>query len=604
MPKADRDEIIELTEIVEEGHPETPNLSPATPKSAAQEDTLDDLDLEKEIDQIFADLNAPEETSRHTAPEGSLEGLPGGSQDDFPNVFQDTAQDASQGDPGRKQSTSADHLATDTLNFDDLFKEADAQRPAEDTIDHSPTSSHPPDVIDGVTDVSGPDAADDFERLFAEEAESLQKPATTASEPPADISPEDAPPSPDALQPSPQEAEAVAAHTAAADTSDGASFIDEDPSEAQTEHAITQSSSLPETDLVTHGAFKDDSGEQHQADHPAPFQEQHHDDALSQSALSESVLQRLQVLEERLAGLEGRETPQQDRDSLLAQLEQRINERFDSGLETLRQAVDSMPEQAQASAQQVFDAQQTALAAEVATEVEQRLEKMLTEHVSEHLDALKTSIISELEPKIASMVADLRLQGDGLPDARDAEFVARLDGFQEQLEQLAQQDAKGSAPGESPEDNLEESLTPMLQKREEQLETRLLEMFRQKMDTLRAGQEKQANILSKDLENIQDSWTKLQEKFMALQEEWQSFQQEIPTPSPEPLEALDADPPSPGTSARDEHLANRLAVFKSDLLEELQNEIQKAVPLAAAQIIREEIEALSREEGEDESNQS
>ncbi|WP_045219065.1 hypothetical protein [Desulfonatronum thioautotrophicum] len=609
MPKADRDEIIELTEIVEEGHPETPNLSPAASTPATREDTLDDLDLEKEIDQIFADLNAPEETARHTAPEGSPE--------ESPSRLHDASQDAFQDDPGRKPSSTEDHLATDTLNFDDLFKEADDQHPAEDTVDHSATAfesldvTHPPEANERTTDVSGPDAADDFERLFAEESESFQKPATTDPETSVDTSPEEALPGPDGLPPSPEEAEAVAAHSAAADTSDDINILDEEPAEARTEPSIAQSPNLPETDPPTHDTFNDDSGEQHQADHPVSSQEQPRDDAQFQAALPESFLKRLQELEERLAGLEERESPQPDRDSLLAQLEQRISERFDSSLEALRHAVDNLPEQAQASAQQLFDARQATLAAEATTEVEQRLEKMLTERVSEHLDTLKATIISDLEPRIASMVTDQRVQDDGLPDAQEAEFIARLDGLQEQLNQLTQQETKSSAPEggleENPEANLEESLAPMLQKREEQLETRLLETFRQEMDTLRASQENQAGVLNQDLKNIQDSWTTLQAKFMALQEEWQTFRQEISAPPPETLEASEAhgvDPLNSDASVLDAHLDIRLAAFKSDLLEELQHEIHAAVPLAAAQIIREEIEALSREEDEDESNQS
>lgn len=50
--------IIELTDVVEEGHPDQPNL-PRAASSSMDNEVLDDLDLEKEIDQIFADLGAP-----------------------------------------------------------------------------------------------------------------------------------------------------------------------------------------------------------------------------------------------------------------------------------------------------------------------------------------------------------------------------------------------------------------------------------------------------------------------------------------------------------------------------------------------------------------
>lgn len=65
MSTTAENKIIELTDVVEEGHPDRPNLPPqgATPNtSEASGNVLSDLDLEKEIDQIFADLGAPSST--------------------------------------------------------------------------------------------------------------------------------------------------------------------------------------------------------------------------------------------------------------------------------------------------------------------------------------------------------------------------------------------------------------------------------------------------------------------------------------------------------------------------------------------------------------
>ncbi|HDQ41250.1 MAG TPA: hypothetical protein ENN39_09525 [Desulfonatronum sp.] len=60
MPST-KEEIVELTDVVEEGHPDRPNLSPQSASPEANE-ALDDIALEKEIDQIFADLGAPSST--------------------------------------------------------------------------------------------------------------------------------------------------------------------------------------------------------------------------------------------------------------------------------------------------------------------------------------------------------------------------------------------------------------------------------------------------------------------------------------------------------------------------------------------------------------
>lgn len=77
MPTTPENEIIELTDVVEEGHPDQPNLPPQSfsPSSnkALEDEVLDDLDLEKEIDQIFADLSTTPKDSASNDAKKSLD---------------------------------------------------------------------------------------------------------------------------------------------------------------------------------------------------------------------------------------------------------------------------------------------------------------------------------------------------------------------------------------------------------------------------------------------------------------------------------------------------------------------------------------------------
>jgi BMFP domain-containing protein YqiC len=89
MPIPPENEIIELTEVVEEGHPDRPNLSSQSFSQSADK-VLDELDLEKEIDQIFADLGTTADERASNDSKKSLDKDP--SLDD---LFDDSKPSAS-----------------------------------------------------------------------------------------------------------------------------------------------------------------------------------------------------------------------------------------------------------------------------------------------------------------------------------------------------------------------------------------------------------------------------------------------------------------------------------------------------------------------------
>lgn len=71
MPDKEHNEIIELTDVVEEGHPDQPNL-PSQGEVPATDEALDDLDLEKEIDEIFSGLGASSSEDKADGSSASL----------------------------------------------------------------------------------------------------------------------------------------------------------------------------------------------------------------------------------------------------------------------------------------------------------------------------------------------------------------------------------------------------------------------------------------------------------------------------------------------------------------------------------------------------
>lgn len=549
MPSAAKNEIIDLTDIVEEGHPETPNLKTTKP-SAAKDETLDDLDLEREIDQIFADLGPPEQ-----------EGQDGGS---------DIA-----GEPD-----------SDTLDLDDLFEDKD---------DKSLEASDKPGSLNAGED-SALDLEKDFNKLFDEQALPEQK-----SEQEPDASTEAAPPSkdePDWLA----ELDGLGLDEAEPESTDASSYLtDAAPADSEMKDA-TKHEDVPEPKQV-------EGSETTQETSPDTIYEIHEDvssiagkTSHDHPVLPESVLQRLQEFEDRLAALEKREpslvdVPEPDLDGLLTQVDQRIDERVGSRVDSVQQALNGMTEQMESTAAGIVDAELGRLAESLSADVEQRLRDRLEERLEESLqgrmEELKASVREDIEQKLASSLDELKQRNGEQPeDPRIAGLTAEMDALRERIEDLTQSRIADSAKV----DSLEESAASTLQEREKDIEARLLDTVRQEMGSMRADWDGQKNVLAKDLENSLNYWAKLQDKFKELQGEWQALRQEQGEIRAGEQEAGVAPFPD---GWRDELVAlmdERLESLGMELRKQLTDEMDKAVPLAAARIIREEIQAMSQEE--------
>ncbi|PTN35960.1 hypothetical protein [Desulfonatronum sp. SC1] len=642
MPSAAKDDIIDLTDIVEEGHPETPNLKTAK-SSAPTDETLDDLDLEKEIDQIFADLGPPERDGQ-----GNASGKEGEADSDMLNLdglFEDQGDKAPEASDLVEGTGAGDDSALDFAeDFDKLFGE---EAPSNQDIEPGP---------DATTEVT-PQSADEPDWLAELDGLGLDEPkpetndvATDApSDLLADISADmNVAPEMDLVADLENVLESKLEPEPAQDTV-------QEAARGETEETPDVISSVPEETVpdLTFSA-QDDPAPVQQATDVDAFPGQEVGEVPAQAALPESFLQRIQELEDRLAALENQEPPQvvvpepdldglltqvderiaaspalarvsesqaealqamksrlsaieqqeppqPDIDDLLTLVDQRIDERVGSRVDTVQQALDGVTEQVETAAAKIVDAELAKLSESMSADVEQRLRDRLEERLEERigvslqgrLEELKASIREDIEQQVAFSFDELKQDdGEQPEDPRIAELAAGLDTLRERIEEIAQNRVADSAT----EGNLDESLTPMLQEREEHLEARLLDTVRQEMGSMREDWDGQKNTLAKDLENSLNYWTKLQDKFKALQGEWQVLRQD--------REATPTDGQEAGIAAfsdgwRDELAAlldERLEALREELRRELTDEMDKAVSLAAARIIREEIQAMSQEE--------
>ena len=409
MPSAAKDEIIDLTDIVEEGHPETPNLKTAKP-SAATDETLDDLDLEREIDQIFADLGPPERDGQGGA--SGKKGEPDTDTLDLDGLFEDKGDKASEASDGTEGTSAGDDSSLDFAeDFDKLFDE-EAQPKQKNKQDSDASTEAAPRSEDA------PDWLEELDGLGLSEAKSETAGA------PTDTSTDVSPNIPDA---------------AAADSEMKADTDLEDVPQTEPE-PVSEPATALKTDQGTIEVLEDVSSiVEKTANEDLVLDEV----STPEAALPESVLQRLQELEDRFSALEQREPPQidvpePDLDGLLVQMDQRIDERVGSRVDSVQRTVDGMAEQTETAVAKVVDAELAKLSASMSVDVEQRLKERLEESFAEHLekrlDEYKASILKDIEQRLASAMNELK-QGNGEQpeDPQIAELAAVLD---ERLETL------------------------------------------------------------------------------------------------------------------------------------------------------------------------
>jgi hypothetical protein len=552
MPSASKDEIIDLTDIVEEGHPETPNLKTAKPSAAADE-TLDDLDLEREIDQIFADLDPPE-------------------------------QDDQGGASGKKGEADSD-----TLDLDGLFDVQDGNASEASGRTEGP----------GVGNDSALDFAEDFEKIFDEQAHSKQsteRESNASTEAAAQSQGE-----PDWLaelgglgldEANPQAASAPtdASRDVPPDISDTATTASE--MKAETDIGGTPNTE-PEADLERKTILERDLGTTDEVledvssvadndpnEYPAldkvSTPESAISEATSETALPESVLQRLQELEDRLVALENREPPQvdvpgPDLDGLLAQMDERI-----TVSPTLAKLSESQSESLQAletrlSAIEQLETPQPGLEGLLA-QMDERITASpalakLSESQSESLQALETrlSAIEQLEtpqPDLEGLLAQVDQRIEGHVGSRFDTVLQAVDNMAEQAETAAAKvvDTELVKLSESISSDIEQRLKERLEERLEELRTSMQEDIEQKLasgmnELKQDNAEQEASVAPSP-----DGW---RDELVALLDER--------------LESLGME-------------------LRKELRKELTDAMDKAVPLAAARIIREEIQAMSQEE--------
>lgn len=603
MPKADRDEIIELTEIVEEGHPETPNLSPAASTPATREDTLDDLDLEKEIDQIFADL----------APSS----------------------------PGDRSKGERESVESDMLDLDELFADQEGPQAVDRVGVPERGTEHAPEHAANPDDAQISDVDDDFEKLFAQVDERQQTETETLTDAQAEPEGLSEPSSEETDWPTGIEngarddsawGDAEALETeAASDPFAGESPEETTEQDAPGDSAVADGQSSREQAAQEQPAVDGLPDREFSPDFPTPESEEtaglgadwgagettsSRDDTrdelepplasgterVDQAFPPDVLLERLQAMEARLAGLEQRDVFQPDMDILPALVDERINARIGEMLPgsrdhakqdeatisevnvQIQQALEGMTGQIEIMVAKAVENKYTAFAEAVTDEVERRFEQFLEARLDQHLDRLfdqhKARILEEVwqneapEASVLNQAGEVR--GDEHADAtRIAELAAGLDDLRDEVR------AEGR--------DREQNTTSLLQDQE----GRIIETVRQEIQALRTDWDERMDTLATDVKRSSSDLAEQQARVESLQGEWQAWQlaQDQGLADDEAQELGDSSDP-----LRDERLAEFIESRLEAMRAEVMDEMRRAVPLAAAQIIREEIQALAQEE--------
>lgn len=186
------EKIIELTDVVEEGHPDQPNL-PQAASSSTGNGVLDDLDLEKEIDQIFADLGAPSADSEASADadkaaedELDLDDLFGKAQTESDHEAGQSAQGQDNATPLGENEDVLQELAEGGTDVGDdahpAMEQEESLAPAPDELPNlDAPDEEPPGPMDGQGQAEIPQAALKTHRE-AEELSALQQRLATMEE--------------------------------------------------------------------------------------------------------------------------------------------------------------------------------------------------------------------------------------------------------------------------------------------------------------------------------------------------------------------------------------------------------------------------------------
>lgn len=642
MPGTATDDIIDLTDIVEEGHPERPNLKPAKTAPVATDEIMGDLDLEKEIDQIFADLAPPSDGAEEKKDAKKAESDLLDLDDLFADQEASHGQDQTGGAVDGPDRTPGDDDAVQAMGFDDDFEklfaqESDPREPESRTVEGVPSGeegyTQPPSK-----DLDWPDAPGD-----AGEADSPQSDAFHPTHP--DLS--------EAAGEVPGQAAERISSQAEAETDDLPSH--EKPSQEHSAAAELPDVEFPPDASVTKIDATADLVEKRKSDEILPERTDARDEAeppfvsdpreSAQIAIPDALREHLQTLETRLAALESREPAQPDNSALLAQMDERIaaapslsgsvaewaerieslelrlaaleqhdvaqpdmeellarvDERINARIGELspgsgdQEKLDEMAiSQVDAQIQQTMEGMTgkiEGMAAkavdagvkEFTTSMADRFEHHFEQLLDARLDQYKAIILGEIEKKVASELGEFRQVADsqgaeGAEEARFMELAAGLDALREEVStQLGQRDH-------------DQDMLPQPQEQE----TGIIETVRRDFQNLRVEWGEKMSALAEDLENSSRGLGKLQDRIASLEgtrDVWQAAHD----PGSAPDGAQEAGILS--GSFLDERLAE---LFKSRLKAmrtELMDEMHRAVPLAAARIIREEIQALAQEEG-------
>ncbi len=555
----DDDEIIDLTDVVEEG-----SAAQAEEKSdISDQDIPQDNDQDEDLSDLFESLNSETET--------------GDSQDDdsFDDLFAENSEKAEEtpgvSDTNKGQSSEN---GSDDEDFLKDFLEDDQDEDID--LSNNKQDDDLADIDDLIADLGDEDDApeeaqaetgseeDDLLNDLGLEMDDEESPAKDA---PAQPQPES--------EPEPE-----------------ASKADEDLSSSSEEETAE-----PETRDVT------------QVEDELP-QEDSSADLATLTEQMKSLSERMDIFEERIGHIE----------SSFNQKALEAVEENGSDLEFLKKALDDLRQELQTDFETRIDSMDTKtqepagrdFKAEAVEAIEEKWMELnfiqeLTDSISQKTAAMvdeKLAAISSAPQELNESEAGLRIQElerkiqeIPVPDPEQLKNDMRAE-FEKILEQTVSDLAGDAEPPRShdsgngsqaeqepdPEQEPDTTQEPGIG----DLKQEMHNLIEEKVSTLIDSWQNEKKALASELENALKFWGKMQEKMTVLSQDIGELRDKNGEPDPELLEKFEAL--SELSVTRDD-LKNLAAQMKA----ELEEYIQRKVPEAAARVIREEIAAMMQE---------
>ena len=581
----DDDEIIDLTDVVEEG-----SAAQAEEQSdISDQNTSQTSDQDNDLSDLFESLNAEKET--------------GDSQDDdnFEDLF---AEDS---DKAEEPADTADKIkqqpAENGSEEEDFLKDFLEDDQDEDIDLANSKQDDLADIDDLIADMGDDeDAPEEAQNQQDSDEDDLLKELGLAMDD-EETQAEDAP-----AQPQPEPETSVEEEDLSWPDEDDPEPPEAQDDESEPEPATEDVSEVEDEMLQEDQALREDPELPDEL--PPSEQEGPSADVDTLTEQMKSLSERMNIFEERIGHIESSfnqkaiEAVEEKGSDLqffktsLDELRQELQTDFEARIESMGpKTQDSADGDFKAGVVEAIEEKWLELnfIQELTDNISQKTMEMVDEKISAASSAPQALDESEVGLKIQEL--ERKIQEIPVPDPEELKNDMRGE-FEKILEQTVSDLARDEEPPSS-HDSGDESTAEQESEPEQEPETtqdpgidvlrqEMLDIIEEKVSTLIESWQNEKKALASELENALKFWGKIQEKVTVLSQDIGELRDKNGKPDPELLEKIES--------------LSELAVTRNDLKNlaaqmkaELEEYIQKKVPEAAARVIREEIAAMMQE---------